>query len=169
MHKPCLASGMTDCSSHSAPCCSSYGGGWSNFTLDPSIGFMVFHKVVNSTLHLRLKARTTGWLGFGFGEPTSGHMKGADMMTAYVTGPTVHLHDRYADFAATDDTGYKYAGLTAKEDKHNDWTLVSGYEAQGLTEVWATRALITGDAQDRAIRAGRTRVIWAWWVPPSTQ
>ena len=145
-----------------ASCCTPFGGNWSNVTLDPSIDFTVFHKVVDSMLHLRLRARTTGWLGFGFGEPTSGHMKGADMMTAYCVGPAVHLQDRYADFAATDDTGYGYVGLTAKEDRNNDWSLVSGYEADGVTHIYATRPLVTGDAQDRAIRPGPTRIIWAW-------
>ena len=157
---------MADCASRSL-CCPQYGGNWSNFTLDPTIDFTVFHKVVESTLHIRLHARTTGWLGFGFGEPTSGHMKGADMMTAYCVGPIVYLQDRYADFAATDDSGYGYQGLTAKEDRNNDWSLVSGYEDDGVTHIYATRPLVTGDGQDRAVGAGPTRVLWAWCVWPS--
>ena len=36
------------------------------------------------------------------------------MMIAYCVGSTVHLQERYADFAATDDTGYGYVGPTAK-------------------------------------------------------
>ena len=142
--------------------CESYDDGWTSFVLDPTVDFTVFHKVVGSTLHIRLSARTTGWVGFGFGEPTSGHMKGADMMTAFCVGPTAYLDDRYADFAATDDTGYGYAGLTAKKDRNNDWTLISGSEADGTTHIYATRPLVTGDAQDRAVRPGPTRVIWAW-------
>ena len=74
-------------------------------------------------------------------------MKGADMMIAYCVGSTVHLQERYADFAATDDTGYGYVGPTAKEGRNNDWSLVSGYEADGVIHTYATRPLVTDDAQ----------------------
>ena len=135
---------------------------WTSLTLDASINFHANHTVVDDTLHLRLRADTVGWLGFGFAEQTSGHMKGADLMTAYCTGPTCHLQDRYADFAATDDSGYGYPDLWAHVDQNNDWILVSGYEVEGTTHIYATRPLLTGDAQDRPIGAGPTRVVWAW-------
>ena len=153
-----------DCSQERvASCdCDSYGDGWTSVTLDTSIDFTLYHKVVDQTIHIRLSGRTSGWVGFGIGEPTSGHMKGADLMTAYCVGPTCHLQDRYADFAATDDSGYGYPDLWAHVDQNNDWTLVSGYEVEGITHIYATRPLLTGDAQDRPIGAGPTRIVWAW-------
>jgi len=153
----------------SAPTCPADGDGWTTTTLDSTISFVSQHKIVGSKLHLRLQATTTGWLGFGFGEQTTGHMKGADMMTAYVIGPTVVVDDRYATFAAsagatsaTGDQNLLGAGLTASLDTHNDWTIVSGSETDGVTSVYATRELDTGDQQDRAIgTADPTRIVWA--------
>ena len=72
-----------------AETCPSLGDGWTTKLLSSDIDFYAHHKVVDSTLHLRLEGKTTGWLGFGFGEPTTGHMKGADMMTAYIAGDAV--------------------------------------------------------------------------------
>ena len=55
-----------------------------------------------------------------------------------------------------------YQNLYAYEDTHNDWTIVSGKLENGVTEVWLTRPLSTGDSQDRAITSGSMRIIWAW-------
>eukprot|EP00966_Prymnesium_polylepis_P063164 1466259-Prymnesium_polylepis.1 len=81
--------------------CPDVGTGWTAVTLDPSIDFIAYHKVQGGdTLHLRLSASTVGWLGFGFAEPTTGHMKGSDLVTASVTPDgIVHAQDCYADFA----------------------------------------------------------------------
>ena len=50
--------------------------GWTTTVLDASIksNFEAHHKIVDATLHLRLSASTAGYLGFGFGEPSSGHI-----------------------------------------------------------------------------------------------
>ena len=37
--------------------------------------------------------------------------------------------------------------LTAAEDTHSDWTIVSGGVDGGITGVWLTRPLVTGDQQ----------------------
>ena len=84
------------------------------------------------------------------------------MVTAYVAGDKVHVQDRFALFAPTLDTGYEYSGLTASLDAHNDWSIVSGSEDDGVTDVHLTRALKTGDSQDREIIPGPQRVVWAW-------
>ena len=153
-----------------ASTCPAAGDGWTTTTLDSTIAFVSQHKIVGTKLHLRLQAKTTGWLGFGFGEESTGHMKGADMMTAYVVGDTVVVDDRYATFAAsagatssTGDQGLLAAGLTAKKDTHNDWTIESGSETDGVTSVYATRELDTGDQQDRVIgTTDPTRIVWAY-------
>merc|ERR1719473_1247295 len=129
---------------------------------------MAYHKVVGETLHLRLSATTTGWIGFGIAEFTSGSMKGGDMVTAYVdSAGTVHADDRYAGWAANQynvNTGdVDMPDLQAIKDVHNDWTVVTGSEADGTTAVYLTRPLNTSDTQDRIIIAGqRTRIIYAW-------
>ena len=151
----------------SAITCSDYGPGWSNTTLDPSIGYVAYHKVVGSTLHLRLIGLTQGWLGFGIAEPTSGHMKGSDLLTVAVVGGTVVADDRYAVFAPTtynaDGTFQNgYMGLDAVKDTSNDWTIVQGSEANGVTDVYVTRELDTGDTQDRVIASGLNRIVWAY-------
>ena len=147
--------------------CPDVGEGWTAVTLDPSITFKAFHKVDGNILHLRLSASTVGWLGFGLAEPTTGHMKGADLVTASVSyDGIVSAQDCYADFAPTLFAPPNYAedfrGLTALWDTHNDWAIVSGREYDGVTEVWLTRPLDTGDTQDRVITAEATRIVWAW-------
>jgi hypothetical protein len=94
-------------------------------------------------------------------------MKGADMVTAHVVDGFVGAEDRYATFASTTyspDTGYinGYLGLTAAEDKNDDWTVISGSEEGGVTEVWLTRNRFTDDGQDRDVLIGLNRIIWAW-------
>ena len=154
-----LSSVMWACEDASS---SSDTSGWTSVTLDPSIAYVVHHKVVGDTLHLRLRATTSGWLGFGFAETTSGHMKGADMVTAYVADSSVFAQDRHALFAPTLDVGNTYDGLTAALDDHNDWSIVSGMDHNGITEVYLTRALRTGDTQDRDVIRGPQRIVWSW-------
>ena len=142
------------------------GESWSTIVLDASISFVAKHKVVGSTLHLILSASHSGYLGFGFAEPSTGHMKGADLLTVSVTNGQISADDRYADFAPTTYTGPTYtngySGLTAAFDVHNDWSIVGGSEVGGVTEVWLTRALVTGDQQDRDVLGGPNRIVWAW-------
>ena len=147
--------------------CPDMGSGWTTKTLDEAVGYKVHHKVEDSLLHLYLEADTTGWLGFGFAEPTSGHMKGADMVTAAVVNGEVVVDDRYAAFAGTTYSAANnyvngYSGLTAAVDDHADWTIVSGGEADGHTFVWVTRELVTADAQDRPVVAGMNRIVYAY-------
>ncbi len=77
--------------------------------------------VNNDVLYLAVEAETTGWVGFGLGEPTSGSMPGADILVAWVdSNNQAHVSDRYAlDFS------------TPLEDGCQDWTLISGIEEDG--------------------------------------
>lgn len=151
----------------SLPPCPVYGDGWTAKTLDASIAFVAHTKVEGSTFHLRMEATNTGWLGFGFAELTSGHMKGADMVTAAIVDGAVRVEDRHATFVPTTYSSANnyvngYTGLTATVDTHADWTVVAGGEADGRMFVWLTRPLVTGDQQDRDIVSGMNRIIWAW-------
>ena len=147
--------------------------GWSApVVLDASIAFSMAHKVVGSTLHLKLSSSHTGWLGFGFGERTSGHMKGSDLVTARIVNGVVNVEDRHATFVGS---GYSeangtrclsgsclYPGLTAEVDAQQDWTIISGSYHNNTQEFIISRLLNTTDKQDRAIVAGVTRTLWAW-------
>ena len=93
----------------------------------PAIADEVFHRVEDATLHLLLRANnvaSTTWLGFGFAESTSGHMKGSDLVTVQITNGVATVDDRYADFAANgydESTGVStLSTLMATKDKHND-------------------------------------------------
>jgi len=138
--------------------------GWSSIMLDQAVDFVAYHKVVSGILHLRLEANATGYLGFGIADPNSGHMKGADMVTASVVDGQVRAEDRHALFAPSTydpSTGIGYHSLWATEDVHNDWTIVSGEESNGKTKVYVTRPLDTGDSQDRVIISGTMKIIWS--------
>ena len=155
---------------HAATCPSEdNAAGWTTSTMDSTIGYKVHHKTVGSTLHLKLEAQhvENRWLGFGLAEQNSGHMKGSDMVTVSITaGGKVNCEDRFATFAPskyTEASGPSFQGLTAQEDSHQDWTIVYGRvdSENGRMVVYITRALDTGDQQDRVVKPGPRRVIWS--------
>ena len=135
-----------------AETCPSLGDGWTTKLLSSDIDFYAHHKVVDSTLHLRLEGKTTGWLGFGFGEPTTGHTKGADMMTAYIAGDAVTVDDRYATFVSAKVANgvQDYMGLTAVKDKTK---LIHQHNGQSRTQP----TYLTGAAR----APGRAAAPWA--------
>lgn len=104
-----------------------------------------------SILKLALQVETTGWIGFGIGEPTSGSMPGADMaLISFDTGTAV-LKDAYAT---------QFAQPT--EDTCQDWRL-KGYEQNAdVTVVELERNFDTGDTQDHPILPGSNRVVFAY-------
>ena len=125
------------------------------------------HRVdqLGAELHILLSANTSHWFGLGFGEPSSGHMKGADLVTivptSTTTGGQVTAEDRYASFAPSNHSeGSRsgYVGLTALLDSRNDWTIESASQSEGETVVHLSRALDTGDEQDRNIGSGPVRL-----------
>jgi len=128
------------------------------------VNYVVKHQVKDGLLHLQLEADATGWLGFGIADPNSGHMKGADLLTVSVTDGVVNVEDRYALFSAstyTEESGIGYEDLWAFEDVQQDWTVISGQETSGRTQVYVTRPLSTSDRQDREILAGESKILWS--------
>ena len=71
------------------------GDGWETKVLNKAIDYKVHHKVVGSTIHLILDATSPSsggrWLGFGFAEQNSGHMKGSDIVTATIEDGVVKV------------------------------------------------------------------------------
>ncbi len=146
-------------------------------TLDSTIGYKIYHKVVNDVLHLILESQdaTDRWLGFGFAEQSSGHMKGSDLVTIKysTTGSGFTVEDRYAEFKAArydesnGDITYPDS-LAAPEDTYNDWIIEDTYRvvssSTGIitTKVHISRPIDTGDNQDREIGLGPRNVVWAY-------
>eukprot|EP01113_Clastostelium_recurvatum_P036458 TRINITY_DN519_c0_g1_i1.p1 TRINITY_DN519_c0_g1~~TRINITY_DN519_c0_g1_i1.p1 ORF type:complete len:607 (+),score=152.87 TRINITY_DN519_c0_g1_i1:1805-3625(+) len=103
-------------------------------------------------IRLALQVNTTGYIGFGIGDPTSGSMPGADVSLSYVINGVASVEDRYT-------VGF----TTPVLDDCQDWVLVSGEEANGVTTVELTRQLTANDPiQDRAIPPGTTNIIWSF-------
>lgn len=51
-------------------------------------------RVENSKLHVALVVNTTGWIGFGIAESSSGSMPGADVVVCWIDANGTHMTDR---------------------------------------------------------------------------
>eukprot|EP01119_Soliformovum_irregulare_P003401 TRINITY_DN138_c0_g2_i1.p1 TRINITY_DN138_c0_g2~~TRINITY_DN138_c0_g2_i1.p1 ORF type:complete len:562 (-),score=111.01 TRINITY_DN138_c0_g2_i1:56-1741(-) len=103
-------------------------------------------------IFLQLNVTTTGWVGFGIGEPTSGSMPGADIVTVSVVNGAATITDRFA-----------IDKIEPSVDSCQDWKLASAQETNGRTVVEVYRKLVTNDTtQDRSILPGENRVVFAF-------
>eukprot|EP01130_Rhizamoeba_saxonica_P013720 TRINITY_DN5893_c0_g1_i1.p1 TRINITY_DN5893_c0_g1~~TRINITY_DN5893_c0_g1_i1.p1 ORF type:complete len:571 (-),score=143.43 TRINITY_DN5893_c0_g1_i1:1296-3008(-) len=105
-----------------------------------------------NVIKLALKAKTTGWVGFGIGEPTSGSMPGADVMIAQV----------FSDGQTTISDRYTLEKEEPLIDDCQNWVIIDGIEEDGWTIVEVKRELVTGDVQDRDIVSGNNKIIVAY-------
>ena len=118
-------------------------------------GYTMWWKVDEQagTLTLRLRAKTSGWLGWGIS--SNGAMPGSDMLVAHARADSgkVTIGDYYAT-----------AHAVPLVDAQSDWTLLSSEAAGGHLTVTARRKLDTGDARhDLAIPAGvPVYLVWAF-------
>ena len=106
---------------------------------------------------------TTGWLGFGVGEPASGSMAGADIMVASI-GTDGRL--TVGDYFATAESRPTADGTPS------DWVGVGYSRTANTTIVEATRLLaVTDTAHDRAIvdDGKPTKLIFAFGASASLQ
>jgi len=111
----------------------------------------MFWTTNDDTIELALRVKTSGFIGFGIGEQTTGGMGGADIVTvAVLPNGTAVVTDRYS-----------LGNELPLADTCQDWKLVSASEANGVTTVELLRALKTGDPQDNDIvrSHARTKVI----------
>jgi len=143
--------------------------GFTSQSLSTPVGYKVHHRVVNDEileLILEISDTTNNWMGFGFAEQGSGHMKGADMVTVKASDTGVEVDDRYAGYVAYSSSGVNYNGLSAIKDEYNDWKLINAtYNFDGTTHtsfVYISRPISTGDNQDREVGLGPRRIIWAY-------
>lgn len=106
-------------------------------TAPPGFEYHLNWNITADRIIIKIRAPTTGWLGFGIGEYGAGAMPGGDFVICRGEGT---VEDRWAP-------GY----VTPNLDSKQDWTL--HYAGQSSFETWCilSRALDTGDLQDRAL------------------
>lgn len=110
--------------------------------------------VDGESLHVKLTAKTTGWVGIGF-NPTKG-MKDADFILGYVKKGKVKVRDDYGSSLRKHSKDTKNGG-------QNNVTLASGKEENGTTEIAFTIPLNAGDSKDSILIAdGDTTVLLAY-------
>lgn len=106
------------------------------------------------SLHIRLTAKTTGWVGIGF-NPSKG-MKDANFILGYVKDGTVSLRDDYG-------SSERQHSKDSKDGGQDNYADASGKEENGTTEIAFTIPLNSGDSKDSIITpAGDTVVLLAY-------
>ncbi len=110
--------------------------------------------VEGELLHIKLSAKTTGWVGIGF-NPTKG-MKDANFILGYVKKGKVKLRDDYG-------TSERTHSKDTKDGGQENFTNAAGKEANGTTEISFTIPLDSGDSKDNVIKPdGETTVLLAY-------
>lgn len=137
--------------------CTDDGNFTNEVTLDAASEYTLRYRVdrESSRLVIGLRARTTGWMGFGLSE--SGHMMGSDIVTAAVVGGQPRVEDRFADWDA-----YPFDGVLPTQDKCNNWDVICSSESDGYSEFIMQRPLDTKDSQDRVVANKDMYVVFAW-------
>jgi len=122
--------------------------------------YNVHWRIEGNVIYLALDVNTTGWVGFGIAEQSSGTMAGSDIVQGYVSASgTAVVKDRYA-LSQFSGGNYFQEPIT---DNCQDWELIKGEEINGKTILEVSRKIDTGDSQDRPIPLGKNaRVIMAY-------
>ena len=105
-------------------------------------------------IHVRLSAKTTGWVSIGF-DPEKA-MLGANIIIGTVKEGKFKIGDHYADRKRGHSSDEKLGGK-------NDVLTPSGSEEDGVTTISFTLPLDTGDKYDKPINpAGISRIMFAY-------
>ena len=107
-------------------------------------------KLAGDAIHIRLSAKTDGWVGIGL-NPTT-RMKDANFIIGYVKKGKVTVTDHYGSTARQHQKDTKAGGK-----RHVD--NISGKEENGLTEISFTIPLNSGDTKDRPIWTNKDNAI----------
>lgn len=99
-------------------------------------------KVDGPDIHIKLKAKTTGWVGIGFNP--SKEMKDANFILGYVKQGKPRATDHYGHTLRQHKSDKKLGG---KKNVSN----IAGKEENGFTEISFTIPLDSGDPKDQAI------------------
>ncbi len=99
--------------------------------------------IEGDSLHVKLTAKTTGWVGIGF-NPTEG-MKDANFILGYVKDGKVKLRDDYG-------SSLRKHSRDTKDGGQENYTNASGKEENGVTEIAFTIPLNSGDSKDSILK-----------------
>lgn len=123
-----------------------------HFTLDD--GPMRFSwAVAEGNLHVKLTGKTTGWVGVGFNPEKM--MKGANFIMGYVKAGKVKVTDHIGNNERNHKADTKAGG-------RSNVTNMAGSEAKGVTEIFFTIPLASGDPADSVLDpSGTTTVLLA--------
>eukprot|EP00002_Diphylleia_rotans_P000857 TRINITY_DN1045_c0_g1_i3.p1 TRINITY_DN1045_c0_g1~~TRINITY_DN1045_c0_g1_i3.p1 ORF type:complete len:897 (-),score=167.81 TRINITY_DN1045_c0_g1_i3:104-2794(-) len=115
--------------------------------------YVMYWKIVQDTfLEVALKVKTTGWVGFGIN--TSGEMKGADMVIAWVTGSGAVVKDYYSRAFVEPRPDSAFGGT-------EDLLAAIAQEEDGYTTVKFVRRLNGTDQYDHNIRRSPMQLLVA--------
>lgn len=102
----------------------------------------VHWRVDGEQIHLKLSAKTTGWVGIGFGPENA--MKGADIIIGAVKKGKVRIEDHYGDRKRGHSSDKKLGG-------ENHVLNPQGMEEDGVTTISFTLPLKADEKWDKAI------------------
>jgi len=103
----------------------------------------------DSHITFEVIVKTTGYVGLGISD--NGRMYPADVVLGWVKDGKVQVSDRHT-----------VARSPPMTDLSQDWHLVSGEETGGYTRICVARLIDTCDVDDKTIKEGTTRVIYAY-------
>ena len=127
--------------------------GYSN-AMDSSLKFDLQWKIEGENLMVQMAAPTTGWLSVGF--DAEDKMAGANILIGYVEDGMAMLRDDYGSGAVKHEADSALGGS-------DDFSDVSGSEADGTTIISFTIPLNSGDSNDKPLEAGKAyKVIYAY-------
>ena len=101
-------------------------------------------KVDGANLHVKLKAKTAGWVAVGFNPETGRTMKGANLIIGLVRAGKAEVLDHFGTMKDKHKDDDKIGG-------QNNISNVSGSEEKGATEVAFTIPVNSGDEKDAAL------------------
>ncbi|CAL4128695.1 unnamed protein product, partial [Meganyctiphanes norvegica] len=97
----------------------------------------------------RITAETRGYIGFGL--HTKPDMDGADIIVGWVHSGKAYMQDRHG-------VGHKEPQI----DRHQDWTLIAGYENDTHTTLIMSRDYNTCDKNDHVLSNDTVHLLWAY-------
>lgn len=124
--------------------------------------------------HVPNDPKTAVWVGLGIGEPTSGGMKGADIVSCEFSSPSstqpCTINDRYVPYTSVlsmtspnglsaSEMGHMYPLIDACDQQ--DWVLVSSFRNDSVIAFEVQRPLDHYDLNDRPISPGLSSVLVA--------
>jgi hypothetical protein len=107
-------------------------------------------KLADETIHIRLAAKTEGWVGIGF-NPSS-RMKDANFIIGYVKEGNVKVTDHYGTTERQHEKDTKLGGQINIAD-------IAGKEENGVTEITFSIPLNSEGPKDRPIWTGKDNTV----------